>query len=286
MTRLVVDGMSVFKNQAGAAAHLDRGYTYSFLTQINAAVKKLEPTDVIIAWEGGHKKRSALLPGYKANRTSSTQLVQDEREITKSLMRVLGVDQCMAPGHEADDVIASLVNSAARPQVIMSGDKDMLQLVRPGVSVYQKVRGAGAKTERKVITSANFAEMTGWASPEQFLRAHCALGDAVDCVPKLAGVGETVIHAYFMGSDIPAKKRATLEAFYNNSPQYLLNRELINLTTAHVLDEIILDPGQLREGEAYQLLVDLGFSSIAAKFHDWVVPWHKACGVADIPTVS
>lgn len=284
MARLIVDGMSVLKTVVGQAAHLDRGYSYSFLVQLSAAIKKLKPSGVDVCWEGGHAKRSALLPGYKSNRTGSGEAFAAQRAELQALLTHLGVDQYTMPDHEADDVIASLVNNGPGSYIIMSGDKDMLQLVRENVSVYQKVRTVAKKSERQLITKRNFQEKTGWYNPATFLKAHCALGDAVDCVPKVAGVGESMIHGYFMGMEIPPKKREILDNFYNNSEQYLLNKKLIDLTTVGPLKcDCVL--GVWNEGKAFGLLKDLGFASIVAKFDTWIVPWHEACEHADISTL-
>lgn len=281
MARLVVDGMSVLKTVVGQAAHLDRGYSYSFMIQLNAAVKKLSPSGVDVCWEGGHQKRTALLPGYKSNRTGSGEEFRTQRQELQTLLSHLGVDQYVAPGHEADDMIASLVNNRPGTHVIMSGDKDMLQLVSDTVSVYQKVRTSSKKSERQLITKRNFQEKTGWYNPATFLKAHCALGDDVDCIPKVAGVGVPMIHGYFMGMEIPPKKREILDDFFNNSPQYLLNRKLIDLTGVGPLEHEFT-PGTWNEGHAFGLLKDLGFASIVAKFDTWIVPWYEACANADV----
>lgn len=281
MARLVVDGMSVLKTVVGQAVHLERGYSYSFMVQLNAAVKKLRPKGIDVCWEGGHQRRAALLPEYKSNRTASSEVFRDQRTELQVLLSALGVQQYVAPGHEADDMIASLVNTRPGQHIIMSADKDMLQLVTSDVSVYQKVRFAGRKTERQLITRRNFQEMTGWHSPQTYLMAHCALGDKVDCIPKLPGVGEATVHAYFMDMELPPSKKAALDEFYNNSPLYLRNFQLIDLTGVGPLEHE-LTVGKFDEGRVYRLLVDMGFNSIAAKFDSWIPAWQEACENADV----
>ena len=167
-----------------------------------------------MCWEGGFKKRKELLPDYKSNRVSSSPEVYDQRAELQVLLCLLGADQYYPREHEADDMIAYLANTREEDQVIMSADKDMLQLIRPNVSVYQKVRKAGSKAGREIIDYRNFQEKTGWLNPKTFLEAHCALGDAVDQIPKVKGVGEAVIHAYFLGMEIPPSKKRTLDEFF------------------------------------------------------------------------
>lgn len=284
MARLVVDGMSVFKTLAGQAAMLDRGYAFSFLSQVTSAVKKLKPTGVDVCWEGGFKKRTELLPDYKSSRVSSSQEVHDQRAELQLLLCHLGVDQYVAPEHEADDMIASLVNTRPGHHVIMSADKDMLQLIRPTVSVFQKVRKAGVKSSRELITHQNFQGKTGWLDPSTFLLAHCALGDAVDQIPKIPRVGEAVIHAYFLGMEIAPSKRQALDDFYAGSEHYLLNRALIDLTQVGDLEHRVVE-GIFSEGNAYHLLQEIGFASLVDRFDTWVEPWAKVIADADVPAV-
>lgn len=277
MTVLIVDGMSVFRTVAGAAAHLDRGFAYSFLIQVTAAAKKMKSTEIALCWEGGHARRAEILPSYKENRSSTPDVMREDRDSVKQLYKHLGCDQYFAPGHEADDVIACLANVYAGGQqevVIMSADKDMLQLVRPNVSVYQKVRKAGTKTPREKITLKNFQEKTGWVSPSQYVEAHCALGDAVDCIPGIAGVGEAMIHAYHLGMDIPKAKRERLDEFYDNSDQYLLNKTLIDIRSTCDLP-LVRTPGSFSFLDAYNLLLEMQFRSITVRFEDWIEPYEK-----------
>jgi hypothetical protein len=277
--------MSVLKTLAGQAAQLDRGYAWSFLTQLTAAVKKIKPSGVDVCWEGGHSRRAAVLPGYKSNRVGSSEQLRDERGELQQLLCSLGADQYVAPGHEADDMIASLVNTVPGEHVIMSADKDMLQLVSSRVSVYQKVRTTGTKSQRMLITAANFQECTGWPDPNTWLKAHCALGDAVDCVPKVAGVGPGMIHAYWLGMEVPPSKRKILDAFYAGSAQYKLNMQLIELITVRQLPHERV-PGRLVPGDVYRQLEAMQFNSLTAKFGDWLRPWEQVAAHADLSAVS
>jgi 5'-3' exonuclease len=284
MAVLIIDGMSVFKTLNGQAAHLERGYAYSFMMQVTAAVKKFQPVGVVLCWEGGFGHRTELLPGYKSDRKPTPQVIVDERAEVQKLLKHLGVDQFYSPGHEADDMIAMLANTLPSEMIIMSADKDLLQLVNSRVSVYQKVRGAGVKTKRVLITHENFQELTGWRDPHMFLMAHCALGDSVDKIPKLAGVGEDVIHAYFMGVDVAPAKKAKLDAFYRDSEQFKLNHKLISLKEV-VGIEFVRNAGEWSESDAYRQLESMGFRSFYEKFAEWIQPWEAARLDADVSTV-
>lgn len=272
---LVVDGMSILMNVAGPAAQFKNGYCYSFLTQINAAVKKIKPKGVFVCWEGGYQARTDAHPGYKAHRSGISDTIRLYREDVKKLLRVLGVWQVQADGYEADDVGAMLANTM-QSVTLMSNDKDWLQLVSPSVSLYQKVRGTGIKQERKIITWENFNQLTGWESPDQLFEAQLAIGDAVDGIPGLAGVGEPTIKAYHAGAEVQASKKAKLDEFYSGSEQYLLNKQLMDLRQIKELPTIRTEEATLNISALLALLNELAFASIVGKFDTWVVPWQEA----------
>lgn len=272
---LVVDGMSILMNIAGPATQFKNGYCYSFLTQINAAVKKIKPKGVFVCWEGGYQARTDAHVGYKAHRSGIPDVIRTYREDVKRLLTTLGVWQLQAEGYEADDVGALLANTM--PAVtLFSNDKDWLQLISPTVSLYQKVRGTGVKQERKIITWENFNQLTGWESPSQLFEAQLAMGDGVDGIPGIAGIGDPVIKAYHAGAAIPDTKRARLDEFYAGSEQYLLNKKLMDLRQIKTLPTLTTTEATLDQSALLALLNELAFASIVGKFDTWVVPWQEA----------
>lgn len=268
--------MSLLKSAAGQAARLDRGYAYSFITQLTAAVKKLKGAPVWVCWEGGKGGRENLLPAYKADRTESHPTIRSDRESVQALLTTLGVDQFVAPGYEADDVIASLSNRLMSKVIIWSGDKDFLQLIDDRVSVYQKVRVNKVKNERMVITDENFNKCVGWASPKLWFEGQLAIGDAVDGIPGLEQVGPATVHAYHCGVKIPDAKRRRLDAFYDGSEQLKLNRRLMDLRSVGPLP-IQITPGELSMASSLSLLQELGFASIVGRYPEWFHVYEKAC---------
>lgn len=270
---LVVDGMSILRSVAGPAASLTNGYAYSFVVQLTAAMKKAKPKGVFICWEGGYTKRLEVDPNYKKDRNPTPPAIRGYRDEIKHFLQVSGCDQLVAPGYEADDVGALLANTLGNV-VLFSNDKDWLQLVRPGVSLYQKVRGTGLKQERKMITAENFSKLTGWSTPQQFLKAHCAMGDAVDSVPGVFGVGPTSVHSYLNGIKLNAGLTKKLDDFYAGA-DYERNMKLICLTDIRELP-VETTFGELNERAVLNLLTDWGFSSMCNKFDTWITPYREA----------
>ena len=268
--------MSVMKTAVGAAARLTRGFSYSFITQLTATIKKIKPSLVIVCWEGGKGGREQLHADYKSERTRTPEPIRQQREELKQLLHYLGVEQAMAPGYEADDVIASLANTMPVPIVIYSNDKDFLQLVSDRVHVYQKPRIPG-RNARELITPANFEEMTGYRNSKVWRLAQFALGDAVDDIPKVPRVTPKNVHAFFHDMHMGPKTHEFYDdLFYGvGHPDLERNRKLMDLTE---VGEIALQitPGKLSAEEAVNFLIEIGFASIVAKFNDWFAVYEGA----------
>lgn len=271
---LIVDGMSVLHNIAGPSVHLRNGYTYSFLVQVTSVVKKFKPKGIFVCWEGGFDKRLEVHADYKKERTSSSSVIREYRDMVKQLMKALGADQIMAPGYEADDVGAMLANTL-ESSVLVSNDKDWLQLVRPGVGVFQKTRGVGQKKEKILITHENFPKVTGFETPKMYLDYHLAMGDKIDGVPGLPGIGEQTITKYLMGMEIGENSKARLDEFFAGSEDYKRNKALIDLTQIRELP-IVLDKGEYNERNVLNLLEELTFASMVSKFPEWIKPYREA----------
>lgn len=271
---LIVDGMSILRTVAGPATHLRNGYTYSFLIQVTSVVKKFKPSGIFVCWEGGFTERLKIHPEYKIDRKPTPTVIREYRDHVKLLMKHLGADQIHAPGYEADDVGAMLANTLEKA-VLISNDKDWLQLVRPGVSVFQKTRREGKKNQKELITHDNFHEVTGFLNPQEYLKYHLAMGDGIDGVPGLPGIGSKTVIAYLTGLDMSETNHARLKEFFNGSPEYIRNKALIELTNVKELP-LVVDPGSYDERACLNLLEELTFGSITKQFSQWILPYKEA----------
>lgn len=283
---LVIDGLSVFHSVAGPAATLTNGYTYSFIVQLTSVMKKFKPRGIFVCWDHSSAQRLAIHPGYKADRPSSMNEVKNKYlEDVKRFLFAAGVDQLKAPGYEADDIGAMLANTL-EAAVLVSNDKDWVQLVRPGISIYHRCKIEGRKAEKKEIKVSNFAELTGWANPEEFVKGLCAMGDDVDKVDGIFGIGDATVKAYLMGVKISENKKAMLDEFFAGSDLYVRNHALINLRDTTSIDGLVCEPGRFDEGAVKSLLEEFGFGSMLKNFPVWVQPYREASLDADVPTVS
>lgn len=279
---LVVDGLSLFHSVAGPAAGLTNGYTYSFVTQLTAAVKKFKPNGIFVCWDAGSVMRKALHSGYKADRVSSMNDTKQKYLVdVKRFLSAAGVDQLVAPGYEADDIGGLLANTL-ESAILMSNDKDWLQLVRPGVSVYHRCRVEGRKAEKKLVTLDNFADLTGWGSPDELVKGLCAMGDAVDGIEGMHLIGDATIKAYLMGVKIQPAKQERLDNFFKGDPLYLRNLKLIDLRNVREIPGLEYQLGVFDEQTLKSLLEEFAFASMLKKFPEWVLTYKEAVPSADV----
>jgi len=151
-----------------------------------------------VGWvhDAGTSFRHQTFPAYKATREKlDAELQQDFQrsvERVEQLLAAWHVPVLAQEGYEADDVIATLAGEAARrgvPAVIVSGDKDLYQLVGDGISLLNPGRGGRAAVEEQWVDSSNAAERLG-VPPERVVDYLALVGDASDNVPGVKGIGE------------------------------------------------------------------------------------------------
>ena len=128
-------------------------------------------------------------PEYKANREHAPEDLHAQVPVIEEILAALGVPCLRRDGYEADDVMATLAAACKRekrPCCILSGDKDILQLVGQGVSVLQPPKAGEGFTE--LDRDGVFEARGVW--PEQVVDYLALTGDSSDNVPGVSGVGE------------------------------------------------------------------------------------------------
>ena len=148
------------------------------------------PDRVVVCWDPpGPVFRHAVYDGYKAGRATTPDLLREQKPHFRPLMEAFGFTNTEAPGFEADDVIGTLASMAAeRGQrvVILTSDRDALQLVDEHVCVLATGRGV---TDTVRYTPARVEERYG-VTPAQMPDFRGLVGDASDNLPGVKGIGE------------------------------------------------------------------------------------------------
>jgi len=188
----LVDGSHTIFRAYHALPHLSTrqgvptNAVYGFTTMLLRAIREGNPTHLAVAFDEEAKaKRMEIYRAYKATRGAPPEDLTPQFPLVRQVLEALRVPAIGFPGYEADDVIATLAKRA-RAQgwdvVIVSGDKDLMQLVVNGIrcydSMYEKWYGP-LEVEEK------------WGVPPDQVADLLALtGDKIDNIPGVPGVGE------------------------------------------------------------------------------------------------
>jgi DNA polymerase I len=166
----------------GEPTHAVHGVT-SMLMKL---VKERDPKRLVVAVDArGGSFRKELDPRYKANRPPPPEDLEQQVKRVFEIVRAMGIPCLERPTFEADDVIATIVRQAKEEglkTVIVSADKDLLQLVGPDVVMYDTMR-------ENVFGEAETVAKMG-VLPAQVRDLLALMGDASDNVPGVPGVGQ------------------------------------------------------------------------------------------------
>jgi 5'-3' exonuclease len=232
---LLVDGLNTFIRSFMAVPSMNddgmhTGGIAGFLKSIGYAIKLINPTRVIVVFDGtgGSQKRRKIYPDYKKGRKTKVKFNRTYEELSSSeleqknlqveLMRlvsyleVLPVTVMAIDNIEADDTIAYLAEETFKDSnvTIMSTDKDFLQLASERVKIWSPVK-------KKIFGCKEIVDEYG-ITCNNFIYYRIMEGDVSDNIPGLDGVGiKRVLQAYpFLGED----KQVTLQEIYNYSENY------------------------------------------------------------------
>ena len=169
------------------------------LLRLLSHVCQLNPAErcfVIMDGKGSRQIRRDIDPEYKAHRGADFTKADEARiasmykqvdEFWEAFGKHLPIVWMVSEKYEADDIMAMIANTQANLQqhsLIVSGDKDLLQLVHQYTSVYSPNRNEHCNV-------ANFTQYTkGYPTPQAFLYGKCLQGDSGDHVPGIPGCGE------------------------------------------------------------------------------------------------
>lgn len=195
---LIIDGNSIGW-AAQSATRLSSGgqatqAVYGVIKSVAELRREYPGYEILVLWDGKAQWRFDMHPDYKSNRANDQKKVAAKEEyvsqkpyITRAL-NSLGVNQMTVATHEADDMAGYLVVELTKQPgaeiVLITGDRDWIQLVRPGVT-WRDIRD-----DSRVVTLKNLEKYTGHTTPYAFLEGKCLQGDSSDVIPGVGGIGE------------------------------------------------------------------------------------------------
>ena len=160
---------------------------FGFVKMLEKMRVALVPTHLVVVWDGGlSADRRTALPAYKAQRPEMPDELRPQFDEIGKYLAAAGVAEFCGDGVEADDYIACLARRAAAADwqvVIASADKDFMQLVSARIGLLNPNDKTGAVWTREQVHAKAGVE------PEQVADWLALMGDAVDNIPGVPGVG-------------------------------------------------------------------------------------------------
>jgi DNA polymerase-1 len=211
---------------------------FGMSTMLWKLLREETPDLFAVAWDPpGPTFREERFAGYKETRPGMPDDLRSQIPYVKTLFEALRLPVLEVPGFEADDVLGTVVDQARAMDldvVLVTADKDMLQLVGPRV----RVLSTTGRGERVIFDEAAVKEKWG-VEPGQIPDLLALMGDSVDNIPGVRGVGEktavkligqfgTVERLYANLHLVPGRLREILAA---GRKQALLSRELATVST-------------------------------------------------------
>ncbi|KXG09745.1 5'-3' exonuclease [Anoxybacillus rupiensis] len=196
---LLVDGMALLFRSFYATApsgqwmRNSRGVptnaVHGLIRHLSAALQTIRPTHVVCCWDMGSTTfRTEWFPDYKANRGDPPPELVPQFDLAKEAVAALEIPNIGVLGAEADDCIGTIVKQygSLLNISILTGDRDLFQLLSPNVSVYLLAKGIG---HYEVYTDDRFYEEKGLL-PQQLVDVKALMGDSSDNYPGVRGIGE------------------------------------------------------------------------------------------------
>ncbi|MCS6932304.1 MAG: DNA polymerase I [Acetobacteraceae bacterium] len=160
---------------------------FGFTQMLANLLTKDSPSHLAVVFDAGRRSfRNGIYPDYKAHRPDPPPELVPQFPLIREATEAFGVPAIEAEGWEADDLIASYARAflAEYPEgevVVVSSDKDLMQLIRPGVSLLDPIR-------QKPIGEAEVIEKFG-VPPAKVVEVQALAGDSTDNVPGVPGIG-------------------------------------------------------------------------------------------------
>ncbi len=208
---------------------------YGFTNMLMKLLRDTNSRDAIavIFDAAGESFRNEIYPEYKANRPEMPEDLRPQLAIVREAVRAFNIPCIEHEGYEADDIIASFAARAKQAGVkvtIVSSDKDLMQLIGPGVEMMDPMDG-------RVIGPEDVEKKFG-VPPEKVVDVQALWGDSVDNVPGVPGIGQKIaaelIQAYgslenllARAEEIKQKKRR--ENLIEHAEQARVSKKLVQL---------------------------------------------------------
>ena len=162
---------------------------FGFASMLVKVLTEYGVNPTLVCWDAGMSGRETAYEEYKAERRKRPDLLQEQWPHLHPLVEAFGYQNVRVEGYEADDVMATLAGQAKVkkiPVMMVTGDRDMFQLIEPGVRVMATARGI---TETKIYDTQAVVDRYG-IPPELIPDFYGLKGDTSDNIPGVPGIGD------------------------------------------------------------------------------------------------
>lgn len=250
---------------------------YGLISMLLRVITDLKPTHVVIAFdEKAPTFRQKELPSYQAQRPPMANELSSQFEKAKDFLRAAEIPIYSKPGFEADDVIGTIATKAKEDVVIVTGDRDQLQLVddKKSIKLYMPVAGL---VNAKLYSEADTIERMG-VPPVQIADLKSLTGDPSDNYFGVPGIGPktatTLLSKY--GSlkgiydhldEIAGKVREKLEKGKKSADQSFMLATIVRDVPLD-LDFEAMDKWDIDSPKVLKLFEEFGFKTLTKRIQD------------------
>ncbi len=279
---LVVDGSSLIHRAFFALPPLTNkngvptGAVYGLCNMLVKLMDEVKPKYMAVAFDKSRKSfRTEMFAEYKGQRKPTPPELKSQFPLSMKVLETLGIKTLELADYEADDIIGTFAVHAPEDieVIIVTGDKDELQLVDRRTKVYFTKRGI---TDIQIYDEAEFAANYEGLAPKQIIELKGLMGDSSDNIPGVPGVGpKTALKLIKEYGDVATvvenidkiSSKSLRQKLLDNKDSALLSQRLATIYTDTPID-LAMETYELRElpPEAQELLLELDFRNMYDKF--------------------
>lgn len=245
---------------------------YGFVTMLTKLRTEFHAASIAVIYDAKRENfRNKIYPEYKAHRTETPSELVPQFALVREATASYGLPGIELEGFEADDLIAAYARAAlavGRDVVIVSSDKDLLQLIRPGVRMLDPIRYE--------LMGAEAAIKKFGVPPEKVVDVQALAGDSTDNVPGVPGIGvKTAAELILQYGDLETllarageiKQNKRRESLIEFAEQARISKRLVQLAEDAPLplslEELAMPP--FDEARWFTFLTAQGFTSLVSK---------------------
>ncbi|MFW5780250.1 MAG: DNA polymerase I [Bacillota bacterium] len=178
---------------------------YGFVSMLQKLINEEKPTHICAVFDSRKRTfRKEMYEGYKAKRKPMPDALAEQVPMLKELLRDMNIKILTLDGFEADDIIGTIAKRFNKDTIVVSGDKDCLQLIDDTTKVYNTKKGVSDVTiyDRKALQEEGL-------TPEQVIELKGLAGDSSDNIPGALGIGDKTARALLL-------EYGSIDNIYNN----------------------------------------------------------------------